>query len=75
MDKIKPSYYNEPRAGLTCDEVIASITEPCIGQEAMWIGNTTKYLWRWKFKNGVEDLKKAKRCLGILIDKLEGGQQ
>jgi hypothetical protein len=27
-----------------------------------------KYLWRWQKKNGVEDLRKAQRCLQFLID-------
>jgi hypothetical protein len=31
-------------------------------------GNIIKYLCRWKSKNGVEDLKKAKHYLEMLID-------
>ncbi len=32
-------------------------------------GNVVKYISRWKHKNGVEDLKKARQYLDFLIDK------
>ena len=31
-------------------------------------GNIIKYISRWKFKNGIEDLKKALHCLQVLIE-------
>lgn len=31
-------------------------------------GNVVKYVTRWKFKNGVEDLKKARHYLDFLIE-------
>jgi hypothetical protein len=31
-------------------------------------GNVVKYVTRWKFKNGVEDLKKARQYLDFLIE-------
>jgi hypothetical protein len=31
-------------------------------------GNIIKYLWRYRYKNGVEDLKKAQWYLGKLIE-------
>lgn len=34
-------------------------------------GNITKYLWRFKHKNGVEDLKKARWYLNKLINQYE----
>ena len=34
-------------------------------------GNIMKYLWRYLYKNGVEDLKKAKWYLSELIDNVE----
>jgi hypothetical protein len=34
-------------------------------------GNICKYVWRYKFKNGVEDLKKAAWYLQCLIGELE----
>lgn len=35
-------------------------------------GNVVKYVSRWKAKNGVDDLKKARHYLDLLIE-LEGG--
>tara|TARA_R110000803_G_scaffold51844_1_gene106875 strand:+ start:1142 stop:1354 length:213 start_codon:yes stop_codon:yes gene_type:complete len=34
-------------------------------------GNVLKYISRWKNKNGVEDLKKARHYLDLLIDDVE----
>ena len=34
-------------------------------------GNVLKYLLRWRYKNGLEDLKKAKHYLEYLIEKEE----
>jgi len=34
-------------------------------------GNAVKYLSRWKLKNGIEDLKKARHYLDKLIETLE----
>ena len=37
-------------------------------------GNIIKYVMRWKYKNGLEDLHKAREYLDILIkDELERG--
>lgn len=36
--------------------------------ESWFIGNITKYLFRYKNKNGMEDLKKAKSYLDKLIE-------
>jgi len=35
-------------------------------------GNIVKYVTRWKDKNGIEDLKKAKQYLDKLIELNEG---
>lgn len=37
-------------------------------------GNIIKYISRYKFKNGVEDLKKAQFYLNRLIKEVEGGE-
>lgn len=31
-----------------------------------------KYIWRWRDKNGIEDLKKARECIGNMIRAIEG---
>ena len=36
--------------------------------------NIIKYVVRWKLKNGLEDLAKAKRCLEMYIRYAEGNQ-
>jgi len=33
-----------------------------------WEGNVLKYLLRYKYKNGIEDLEKAKHYLEFLIE-------
>jgi hypothetical protein len=33
--------------------------------------NAFKYLWRWPYKNGLEDLKKCRWYLDRLIEELE----
>lgn len=55
-----PTHYC--RGGLECIEVIkAELTpEQYIGY---LYGNVTKYLWRYQYKNGLEDLKKAAHYL------------
>ena len=38
-------------------------------------GNIIKYVMRWKYKNGLEDLHKAKEYLDILIkDEMKKGE-
>lgn len=41
------------------------------GFEGFLSGNVIKYMWRYKHKNGVQDLKKAQWYLQKLIDQLE----
>lgn len=60
----KPARYNK-RGQLECWDVI-------LDQEMNFLeGNILKYLWRYKEKNGVEDLKKAKVYLEKLISEVE----
>lgn len=37
-----------------------------------WEGNVLKYLLRYKSKNGIEDLEKAKDYINYLIRRLDG---
>lgn len=37
-------------------------------------GQVTKYLMRWRLKNGLEDLKKARHYLDKLIEEVESGR-
>ena len=50
-----PVHYNQ--AGIECiDAIEAALDE---GFEYYLQGNVMKYLWRYRYKNGAEDLKKA----------------
>lgn len=61
----KPVRYNK-KGTLECWDVI-------LDQEMNFLeGNILKYVWRYKEKNGVEDLKKARVYLDKLISELEG---
>lgn len=64
-----PSHY---RAGkVECVDALDSATVGLNGVEGFHIANVIKYVWRWKFKNGLEDLKKARWYLDRLIKKEE----
>jgi hypothetical protein len=40
-----------------------------------WLGNIIKYGMRYDAKNGIEDLKKARRYLDMKIAQLEGDEE
>ena len=59
-----PPHYN--KAGIeTIDAIIAATDE---GSEYYFQGNIIKYVWRYRYKNGVEDLEKALWYLKKLIE-------
>jgi hypothetical protein len=61
-----PSHYIET-GGVECIEAIeAQLTTE--EYEGYLRGNCVKYLWRWKNKGGVQDLKKCKWYLERLIE-------
>lgn len=64
-----PKHYTQ--GAIECIDVIEEITKPCSKFEAYIIGTVLKYLWRFKFKNGLEDLKKARWYLDRLINNME----
>ncbi|MCY9758950.1 DUF3310 domain-containing protein [Paenibacillus alvei] len=59
--------------GIECIDAIEAATIQLSGIEAVCTGNAIKYLWRWKLKNGVEDLRKARFYLDRIIASLEEG--
>ena len=61
-----PSHYQSGN-GVEVIDVIDAFTDVV----AFDLGNILKYVCRWKNKNGVEDLKKAKWYLEHAIAKLE----
>lgn len=64
-----PHYQSE--AGLEVIDIIEAFTSDLKGIQATDTGNIIKYILRWKHKNGVEDLKKAKWYIEHLIKKVE----
>ena len=60
-----PSHYTQ--GAIECIDAIKEATKGLFGIEAVCTGNIIKYVWRWKFKNGVEDLRKANWYLQRLI--------
>lgn len=62
-----PNHY-QSKSGLECKDVLNAATEELSGYEAVWTANAIKYLWRWKKKNGDEDLRKAIECVKFILD-------
>tara|TARA_A100000171_G_scaffold33126_1_gene31515 strand:- start:590 stop:883 length:294 start_codon:yes stop_codon:yes gene_type:complete len=62
-----PPHYNE--AGIECIDAISAALGD--GYEYYLQGNIMKYLWRYRYKNGTEDLKKASWYLDKLITEVE----
>jgi hypothetical protein len=60
-----PSHYTQ--GAIECIDAIAEATKGLFGIEAVCTANIIKYVGRWKFNNGVEDLEKAEWYLKRLI--------
>ena len=65
-----PPHYKS-KAGIEVIEVVEAFTEGLEGIEATDTGNILKYICRWKSKNGLQDLEKAKWYLNHLIKHVE----
>ena len=65
-----PSHYMSAN-GIECIDAIDAATEDLDGMEAVCTAQVLKYIWRWKKKNGVQDLEKAKWYLTYLIDHIK----
>lgn len=61
----KPGHYTYGR--YECIDIIEDILADASGPEAFLIGNAIKYLWRFRHKNGTEDLEKARWYLDRAI--------
>ena len=71
VDYINHPPHYQTSSGLETIDVIEAFTEDLKGFEATNTGNVLKYMCRWKSKNGLEDLKKARWYLDRLIDHVE----
>lgn len=66
----KPKHY-QGKYGLEVIDVTRNFIGNLRGMQAAYFFNTVKYILRFQWKNGVEDLKKAQKNLGWLIEELE----
>lgn len=71
MDNVNhPNHYTT--GCIECiDAIKASLGKP--GFADFCRGNIIKYLWRYRLKNGVEDLKKARAYLEWMIEAEDAG--
>lgn len=70
-----PAHY--AGTGIECMDAMSSMMGAVAGDvppiAAYWWGNAFKYLWRWRKKNGREDLEKARQCIAYLLDEIGEG--
>lgn len=52
-----PSHYTQ--GGIECIDAIEAAVTGLSGMEALLVGQIIKYVWRYKDKNGLEDIEKA----------------
>ena len=74
----KPDMVNHPShytaGGIECIKAIEASMPPD-GFQDYCKGNVLKYVWRFRQKNGLEDLKKARVYLNWMIESLEKEQE
>jgi len=64
-----PSHYTQ--GSIECIDAIAEVVKDLKGMEAVDTANAMKYMWRWKHKNGAQDVKKAIWYMMDLAKRLE----
>lgn len=67
-----PPHYTNGK--VECIDALEAATSGLEGIEAVCTANAIKYLWRWKYKGGVEDLKKARWYIEHLMTIFNGGK-
>ena len=67
-----PSHYT--KGGIECIKAIEASMTP-EGFQDYCKGNVIKYIWRFRDKNGLEDLKKAQVYLGWMIESAEKAEK
>jgi len=65
----KPAHYNHNETGIECIDAIRAATGE--HYEGYLQGNIIKYIWRYRYKNKVEDLQKAQVYTKWLEDHLK----
>lgn len=70
-DKVNnPSHY-KGKFGLEAIDVVRNFAGDLTAVQGFYWGNAIKYLLRFQSKNGLEDLKKARKNLDWLIEEME----
>jgi len=67
-----PPHYRS--SSIECIDAMAAMSEGVSNlsaHESYCWQNSFKYLWRWPYKSGIEDLKKCRWYLDRLISELE----
>jgi len=67
-----PQHYTQGR--IECIEALEAATQSLHGLEAFCTANAIKYLWRWKHKNGQQDLEKAQWYINKLIESVQNNE-
>lgn len=65
----KPPHYNQ--GGIECIDAIKAACTGLDGFEGHLTACAIKYLWRWKHKNGIEDVRKCLWYAQQLIEYVE----
>ena len=61
-----PKHYTQGK--IECIDAIEAAVSELSGLDAVCTANVIKYVWRWKHKNGLQDLRKAQWYLEKLIN-------
>lgn len=64
-----PPHYNQGR--FETIDVILDVTRHLPGDQGYLVGNVIKYMSRYHFKNGQEDLEKARWYLNKLLELID----
>ena len=68
----KPKHY---QGKVECIDAIESAIQGLTGMQAMCTGNAIKYLYRWKQKGGIEDLRKSMWYIQRMINSEVGSEK
>lgn len=68
----QPPHYTQ--GGIECIDAIKSAITGKPPYEAWLVGQVIKYLWRYNFKNGVQDVEKAQFYVNRLLEEVKHGE-
>lgn len=71
LDMVNHPPHYQAGNGMEVIDVIEAFTNTLVGIEATDTGNVLKYMCRWKYKNGLQDLEKAQWYLNHLINHIK----